>query len=124
LLQSDVETARPSILESLEIGRVLADRRAAWSLDVLAWLTALEGNHERALRLAGAGSAMHEASGNLPPAAWVASVTPEVERARTALGGEAARAAWDAGRTMAFDEALEFALSDVRVPDPASVTPA
>jgi len=110
LLQSDVETARPSILESLEIGRALADRRAAWSLDVLAWLTALEGHPERALQLAGAGSAMHEASGNRPPAAWVGSVTPQVERAREALNHEVARAAWEAGRRMSFDEALEFAI--------------
>jgi len=110
LLQSDVETARPSILESLEIGRALGDRRAAWSLDVLAWLTALEGHPERALQLAGAGSAMHEASGNRPPAAWVGSVTPQVERAREALNHEVARAAWEAGRRMSFDEALEFAI--------------
>ena len=113
LLQNDVETARHSIMESLEICRALGDRRAAWGLDVFAWLTALEGDPARALQLAGAASALHEASGNKPPAAWVRSVTPQVERAREALDIDAARGAWDAGRRMSFDEALEFALSEV-----------
>jgi len=116
LLQSDVETARRCIVESLEIGRALRDRRAAWSLDVLACLTALEGNSERALQLAGAGSAMHEASGNTPPAPWEAFVSPHVRLARSALDPEVARTAWEAGRRMGFDEALEFAMGGVNTP--------
>jgi len=125
LLQSDVETARPSIVESLQIGRALRDRRAAWSLDVLAWLTAFEGHAERALQLAGAGAAMHEASGNRPPAAWIASVTPAVQRAREALGEPRAQAAWEAGRRMSFDDALEFALGGVPAANavPVDTTP-
>ena len=123
LLQSDVETARPSIVESLQIGRALRDRRAAWTLDVLAWLTALEGDPERAMQLAGAGSAMHEASGNRPPAAWVASVTPSVQRARGALGQARAQAAWEAGRRMSFDDALNFALGGVLVANPVPAVP-
>jgi predicted ATPase/class 3 adenylate cyclase len=123
LLQLDVETARPSIVESLEIGRALGDRRAAWSLDVLAWLTALEGYPERAVQLAGAGSAMHETSGNRPPPAWVGSVTPPIDRAREELGDKAAQAAWEAGRRMSFDEALEFALGNVGVPNPVPASP-
>ena len=116
LLQSDAETARRCIVESLEIGRALRDRRAAWSLDVLACLTALEGDSERALQLAGAGSAMHEASGNTPPAPWEAFVSPHVRLARSALDPEVARTAWEAGRRMGFDEALEFAMGGVNTP--------
>jgi non-specific serine/threonine protein kinase len=116
LLQADAATARRCIVESLEIGRALRDRRAAWSLDVLACLTTREGNLERALQLAGAGSAMHEASGNTPPAPWEAFVSPHVQLARNGLDPEVARVKWDAGRRMAFDEALEFALATVRTP--------
>ena len=116
LLQSDAETARRCIVESLEIGRALRDRRAAWSLDVLACLTALEGDSERALQLAGAGSAMHEASGNTPPAPWEAFVSPHVRLARSALDPEDAGTAWEAGRRMGFDEALEFAMGGVNTP--------
>jgi hypothetical protein len=116
LLQSDVGTARRCIVESLEIGRALRDRRAAWSLDVLACLTTREGNLERALQLAGAGSAMHEASGNAPPAPWEAFVAPHIQIARNGLNPEVARTKWEAGRRMGFDEALEFALGGVSAP--------
>ncbi|TME25795.1 MAG: tetratricopeptide repeat protein, partial [Chloroflexi bacterium] len=51
LLEGDFDTARRSIVESLEIGRTLRDRRAAWSLDVLACLCLLEGKIERACNL-------------------------------------------------------------------------
>jgi non-specific serine/threonine protein kinase len=111
LLQGDAATAQRCIAESLEIGRALRDRRAAWSLDVLACLTTREGNLERALQLAGAGSAMHEASGNTPPAPWEAFVAPHVQLARNGLDPGVARVKWDAGRRMAFDEALELALA-------------
>ena len=116
LLQSDAATARRSIMESLEIGRALRDRRAAWSLDVLACLTTREGDLERALQLAGAGSAMHEASGNTPPAPWEAFVSPHIQLARKGLDPETARMKWEAGRRMAFDEALDFALATVSAP--------
>src|SRR5256714_627672 len=116
LLQSDVETARRCIVESLEIGRALRDRRAAWSLDVLACLTTREGNLERALQLAGAGSAMHEASGNTPPAPWEGFVSPPVQLARHGLDPAVAPVKWEAGRRMTFDEALDFALATVTTP--------
>ena len=115
LLQADAPTARRCIVESLEIGRALRDRRAAWSLDVLACLTTRESNLERALQLAGAGSAMHEASGNTPPAPWEAFVAPHVQLARDGLDPEVARMRWEAGRRMAFDEALQFALATVSI---------
>ncbi|HVS06511.1 MAG TPA: AAA family ATPase [Candidatus Dormibacteraeota bacterium] len=111
LLQSDAVTAQRCIIESLEIGRALRDRRAAWSLDVLACLTTREGNLERALQLGGAGSAMHEASGNTPPAPWEAFVSPHMQLARSGLDPDVARTTWEAGRAMAFDEALDFALA-------------
>ncbi len=116
LLQSDAATAWRCIIESLEIGRALRDRRAAWSLDVLACLTTREGNLERSLQLAGAGSAMHEASGNTPPAPWEAFVSPHLQRARNGLDPDVAQAKWEAGRRMAFDEALEFAIAGASAP--------
>ena len=116
LLQADAETSRRCIIESLEIGRALRDRRAAWSLDVLACLTTREGTLERALQLGGAGSAMHEASGNTPPAPWEAFVSPHIQLARNGLDPDVARTKWEAGRRMAFDEALDFALAGVSAP--------
>src|SRR6202011_4442057 len=64
LLQGDLATARRCVGESLELGLAMRDRRSAFSLDVLACLTGFDGNMERALILAGAGSATHGGSGH------------------------------------------------------------
>jgi len=116
LLQADDATAQRCIAESLEIGRALRDRRAAWSLDVLACLTTRQANLERALQLAGAGSAMHEASGNTPPAAvggLCLTARPARAERRGSGRGPSEVGGW---RAMAFDEALEFALAGVSAP--------
>jgi predicted ATPase len=116
LLQGDTETTRRSVAESLELGRTMSDRRAAFTMDVLACLTALEGGAERALLVAGAASGVHEGSGNTPPPVWDDFMSPYLQPARQALGPEAARSAWDVGRRMDFDEALRLALSTVSAP--------
>ena len=113
------ERAREYIKESLEIGRALNDRRTAWSLDVLACLSALDGQPEQALRLAGAGAAMHDSIGNRPSANWQALTAPMLDSARAALGQEAADAAWRAGRTLNFDEAMTLALAAVGAGTPS-----
>jgi hypothetical protein len=113
LVQRDLETARRSIAESLELGRAMRDRRSAFTLDVLACLMAFDGRMERALVLAGASSAMHEGSGNTPPRAWDAFLKVLLQPAREALGPEAAESAWDAGRRMDYDEAVALAQATV-----------
>jgi hypothetical protein len=120
LLAGERERARAHIKESIEIGRALKDRRAAWSLDVLACILALDLHPEQALRLGGAGSAMHESIGNRPSAAWLALTAPMLDAAREALGQVAGEAAWKAGRSMEFDEALAFALTTVRDAKPTT----
>ena len=105
-------SARPArcSVESLEIGRTLRDRRAAWSLDVLACLCLLEGKIERALQLAGAGTAMHEAAGNRPPPTWDQFVATVLQAAWSGLDAGTARAAWDSSRRLEPDRALDLAL--------------
>jgi non-specific serine/threonine protein kinase len=110
LMQGDAPTTRRSVAESLGLGRTLSDRRAAFTMDVLACLTAVEGGAERALLLAGAASALHEASGNTPPAIWDEFMSPYLKPARQTLGAEAARSTWDDGRRMDFEDALQLAL--------------
>jgi tetratricopeptide (TPR) repeat protein len=110
LMQGDAQTTRRSVAESLELERTMSDRRAAFTIDVLACLTAVEGGAERALLLAGAASALHEGSGNTPPPVWDDFMSPYLEPARKALGPDAARSAWDLGRRMDYDEALQLAL--------------
>ena len=122
LLQGDAETTRRSVAESLNLGLTLSDRRAAFTMDVLACLTAVGGRADLALLLAGAASAMHEGSGNTPPPVWDEFMSPYLQPARTALGPEAARSAWDAGRRMDFDEGLQLALGSVARPATSSAS--
>ncbi|HEX6349542.1 MAG TPA: AAA family ATPase [Candidatus Dormibacteraeota bacterium] len=110
MLGGDAAAARSAIQEALEVGFALRDRRAAWSLDVLACLDAQEGRAEQALRLGGAAAAMFDATGQQPPGGWRAFTEPILARARAALAGEAAAQAWQAGRELGFDEALAYAL--------------
>ena len=105
----DIEGARAAIVESLDIGRRLGDRRAAWTLDVCSWIAAGELQPERALILAGAASGLHESSGSTPPATWQALTTSFTERARADLGPKQATAAWERGRAFSYPGAIEFA---------------
>ncbi|HVS07712.1 MAG TPA: AAA family ATPase [Candidatus Dormibacteraeota bacterium] len=113
LLQGDLATARRCVGESLELGRAMRDRRSAFSLDVLACLTGFDGNMKRAVVLAGAGSAMHEGSGNTPPQVWGDLMSAFLQPAREALGEHAAGAAWETGRRMDYEDALQLALNTV-----------
>ncbi|HEY9287310.1 MAG TPA: tetratricopeptide repeat protein [Candidatus Dormibacteraeota bacterium] len=110
LLEGDLETSRRSIAEALQIGVALRDRRAAWSLEVLACISALEGEQQRAVRLAGAAAAMHEAAGNRPPEGWQQFVNAVLKPARGALGEEAASAAWEAGQRLTMDQVFDLAV--------------
>ena len=112
LLGGDLESARRYIHESLEIGTALKDRRAAWSLDVLACLTALDGKYERALRMAGAAHEMHESIGHRPSGTWRALTSPMLQPAHVGLGPALAEAAWETGRRLGFEEALELAVAE------------
>lgn len=106
----DLGAARAAIGEALAIAQGLRDKRAAWSLDVLACLTALEGSAERAIRLAGAAHATFESTATRPPEAWRRFTGPIMETARQTLGAEAADRAWDSGSLLTFEQALSYAL--------------
>jgi tetratricopeptide (TPR) repeat protein len=108
--QGDPRTARALHGESLEIRRELGDKGGfPWSLEAFARLAA-PGDPERAARLWGAAEALRDSLGlPLPP-----NERPEYDRHRTAarevLGDEAFARAWAAGREMALEEAIRYAL--------------
>jgi predicted ATPase len=111
ILRSDLTSARADIIEALEIGLAVRDRRAAWSLDVLSCLAALDGDAPRALRLAGAASAAFDATAQHPPAVWRRLTRPIMDQARSMLGAHAADTAWAEGHSLDFDRALQYALA-------------
>ena len=112
----DLVAARAIVLEALHVGLALRDRRAAWSLDVVACLTAIEGKGERALRLGGAADAMFESTAVRPALPWRRFTEPFMERARQSIGNDAGARAWRSGRGLTFEQALDYALEGDAVP--------
>ena len=81
--------------------------------EALAAWAAADGRPARALRLAGAAAALHDALGS--PLASPAGTAGAVEAACQVLGDAAAQAAWGEGQLMTLEQAVA-ALEDA--PDP------
>jgi len=109
-LRGDHESADAAIMESLQTGIALKNRRLGWTLDVLASRLA-EDRPREAQVVAGAGSAIHASVGIRPPATWQALLANALAPARAALGEQAATEAWEEGRQMVFEEAVTHALA-------------
>jgi predicted ATPase len=111
--EGDYAQARSLYSESLGLRRELGDRFAvAQSLEDLAVLAGREQRSERAARLLGAGEAYCETLGARPPVAMAAEYERTVAEGRAALGEAVFAAAWNAGRAMSLDEAVEYAFSE------------
>jgi tetratricopeptide (TPR) repeat protein len=82
------------------------------SLAGLAAVAAVDGQAERALRLAGAGLALGDGVGFQLPAPERELLERAVEAARAALGEQAATAAWAEGQAMALERAVAYALEE------------
>jgi predicted ATPase/class 3 adenylate cyclase len=109
LAQEDLATAASSFLEALNNDEQVGNRTGmAIVMDNLAAKASAEGQHLRALRLAGASEAIKEAAGGHAPPPLIDLPDPR-EAAREALGKAAVEAAWDEGRAMPLDQALAYA---------------
>jgi non-specific serine/threonine protein kinase len=111
--QGDYTAARAFFEEGLAIQKEMGDRgNITVSMEGFAVLAAAQGHPERALRLAGAAAALHEAIHNPLPPTHQARLDRNLEPARQALSEEAQRAAFEEGRAMTMEQAVEYALKD------------
>jgi non-specific serine/threonine protein kinase len=111
--QGDYAQARAFYSESLELRRKAGQWVAlAQSFEDLAALARRGQQHERAIRLLGAGEAFCETLGARPPVAIDVEYERTVAEGRAALGEAAFAAAWAEGRAMSLDEAVEYALGE------------
>jgi predicted ATPase/class 3 adenylate cyclase len=109
LEQGDLDTVSASFLTALDNDELLGNRTGAGViLDNLAAKARLEGDHLRALRLAGASAAMKVAAGGQAPPPLIDLPDPR-EAAREAIGEAATTAAWEEGWAMTFEQAVEYA---------------
>ena len=115
LLQGEHEQARSRLGASLELaGKIDDHERIAMTLAAFAGLAAAQSQPERALRLVAAATALNEATGQRNSPAWHALVERWIEPARQDLGAEASAAALAAGRAMALEESVAYALATDR----------
>jgi hypothetical protein len=70
---------------------------------------------ERGVRLLGANDAIREQLGGGPPPEWLRLGDPFSE-ARRALGDDKYGEAWEAGRGLTVDEAIDLAVAEPAVP--------
>lgn len=109
--EGDFGSARPLLDESLRINWDLGDQTAiAYLIEDYAGLAAAEGQHERALQLAGFAAALRENIGAPLPPGEQARADRMVAPALEALHADYAAAAWEAGRSLDIEQAIELAL--------------
>lgn len=113
--QGDLPRATELETQSLRFNRMVDDSLGAGvNLEVLAWIAAAEGRHERAARLLGALDTVWETLGApLSGYGHLAHYHDECVRlTRKALGPEAFDAAFEQGCRLSDDEALAYALQE------------
>jgi predicted ATPase/class 3 adenylate cyclase len=107
--EGDLTTAVASFLEALDHDEQVGNRTGMGIvLDNLAAAASLRGEHLRALRLGGASEAIKEAAGGHAPPPFIDLPDPR-DVAQGALGEAAVAAAWEEGRAMTLEQAVEYA---------------
>jgi predicted ATPase/class 3 adenylate cyclase len=109
--QSDYAKAAALFAESLEIRRELGDRQGiAESLDGVANLARQEQQPLRAVRLWGAAASLREAIGLPRSPREQERYEREMAQARAAPGEDGFTTAWEEGRAMTWEQAVDYAL--------------
>jgi DNA-binding CsgD family transcriptional regulator len=120
----DLDAARAHLAEGLAVWCDTEDRTGLpLLLDCFALLAITRGQPDRALRLAGAAAAQHEAIGAPLPPILRAQLEQWLAPARQALG-DAAAVAWGEGRALSLDEITTYALAESEAPQPEGAAPA
>ncbi len=113
VLYGSLARAESAGKEALQLQQQLDNRLAmAFSLDTLAWIVERHGHHNRAAVLFGAASAVWQAIGSAPGHYITFATAHDEHLALThqALGERAFAAAFERGRKMSIDQAVQYAL--------------
>ena len=108
--EGDYIVARPLLDESLSINREIGDEATiAYLLEDYGCLAAFEGNPQRALQLVGFAATLRQTIGTPLPPSEQARVDKLIAPARAALSEDEANAAWEFGRGLLLEQAIELA---------------
>jgi predicted ATPase/DNA-binding SARP family transcriptional activator/DNA-binding CsgD family transcriptional regulator len=112
LCRGDYARAARLSSESLRLSEEGMDHQVlTWSLDALAAASGQQGHVGRAARLWGAAEVLREASGFSQPPEDKRVLEPFLEAARSRLDEVTFQAAWEEGRAMTEEQAIEYALT-------------
>jgi adenylate cyclase len=110
--EGDFAAVRPLLDESLAINHELGDQTAiAYLIEDYAGLAAGESDPRRALQLAGFAAVLREKIGAPLPPTEQARVDRMLAPARLVLSQATATAAWEIGRSLEMEQAIQLALS-------------
>jgi ATP/maltotriose-dependent transcriptional regulator MalT len=110
LVQRDLELARSSLAESLQLSLATGQRLAvARGLEAFAMLAVAGGDPARAARLQGAALALQEAVGHVPSGLARSRLEDLLQAARRQLGPPAAEALLAEGTTLRAEQAVRLA---------------
>lgn len=109
--QGNLSKAKALYREAIELAQVYGDPRSiAETLESIAMVMATTGDGQHAARLLGASSTARDAIGAPQPPNELADVEASIATTRAALGEEAWKSAFEAGRMLSLEEAFQEAL--------------
>jgi predicted ATPase/DNA-binding CsgD family transcriptional regulator len=124
IADGDYVQARSATRESLLLRQNLSSRPAiAYSLESIAGLAAAEKEPQSALQLAGAAASIRDAIGERQSLMGQAMVDEWLIPLRHSLGQDEFRSAWEAGRAMSIEQAVELALAATQSAPPQPEQP-
>lgn len=111
--RGDAAAARAAYREGLKVFHEVGDKWwATVCLEGLAYIAARENDAPRVARLLGAAERIHELLGAPLLPVYRDSYEWSAAQARARLGVPAFSAAWNDGRALTYDEAIQFAMTD------------
>jgi predicted ATPase len=117
MAEGNYADARRALRESLVVRQRTGNRfRIVNSLEGIAALAAAETEVQSAIQLAGASASRREAIGERPSPLEQSMVDKWLVPMQQALGQDAIQSAWEAGRAMSLEQALELALAATQTP--------
>lgn len=109
--QADYAAARSHYTEGLQLShRTGSKNQSVLLLEAFAMLSAVEARGERAARLWGAATVLHEALGSSLPPKEREVRERAAANVRAAMGKETFTACWEEGQAMTLEQAVEYAL--------------
>jgi predicted ATPase/class 3 adenylate cyclase/Tfp pilus assembly protein PilF len=111
--ERDWERAIARLGESLQVRQEIGDKGgSAWCLERLAGVAMAQGQGEKAVRLFGAAAALRSSIGSVIDPADEANYKKNISSLRAKLGYERYKTAWNEGRAMPLEQAIEYALDN------------